>query len=95
MATPAIKLEPYEINFGPVTSTCDIVDIRTGKRRKTVKKRLEEAAILIDALDNIGWCSDCVTLSDVSEAYDDIAEVHTLLEYSHKPSGITPKIWTV
>ena len=82
---PAIKLEPYEINFGPVTSTCDIVDIRTGKRRKTVKKDLEEAAILIDALDNIGWCSDCVTLSDVSEAYDDIAEVHTLLEYSHKP----------
>ncbi len=82
---PAMRLEPHEVNFGPVTSTCDIVDVRTGERRKTVKKDLEEAAILIDALDNIGWCSDCVTLSDVNESYDDIAEVHTLLEYSRKP----------
>ncbi|MGN0962143.1 MAG: trimethylamine methyltransferase family protein, partial [Clostridia bacterium] len=82
---PAMKLEPHEVNYGPVTSTCDIVDVRTGERRKTVKKDLEEAAILIDSLENIGWCSDCVTLSDVSEAYDDIDEVHTLLEYSRKP----------
>lgn len=81
----ALKLEPHEVNFGPVTSTCDIVDVRTGERRKTVKQDLEEAAILIDALDHIGWCSDCVTLSDVSEAYDDMEEVHTLLEYCRKP----------
>lgn len=82
---PAVKLEPHESNFGPVTSTCDIVDVRTGERRETVKKDLQEAAILIDSLENIGWCTDCVTLNDVDDAYDDIEEVHTLLEYSHKP----------
>ncbi len=82
---PAVRLEPHESNFGPVTSTCDIVDVRTGKRRETVKKDLEEAAILIDSLENIGWCTDCVTLNDVDDKYDDIEEVHTLLEYSRKP----------
>lgn len=82
---PAVKLEPHEANFGPVTNTCDIVDVRTQKRRRTVKKDLEEAAILIDALENIDWNTDCVTLSDVDEAYDDIEEVRTLLTYSHKP----------
>ena len=81
----AMKLEPHEVNFGPVTSTCDIVDVRTGERRKTVKQDLIDAIILMDELENIGWCSDCVTLSDVNEAYDDIDEVATLLEYCRKP----------
>lgn len=82
---PAVRLEPHEAHFGPVTSTCEIVDVRTGERRLTVKKDLEEAAILIDPLENIEWATNCVTLSDVNDAYDDIEEVHTLLEYSRKP----------
>lgn len=82
---PCMKLEPHEVNFGPVTSTCDIVDVRTGERRKTVKKDLEEAITLINSLENIGWASDCLTLSDVDEAYDDMEEVHILLEHCTKP----------
>lgn len=82
---PCMKLEPHEVNFGPVTSTCDIVDVRTGERRKTVKKDLEEAITLINSLENIGWASDCLTLSDVDEAYDDVEEVHILLENCTKP----------
>ena len=82
---PAVKLEPHEAHFGPVTNTCDIVDTRTGERRATVKKDLEEATVLIDHLENIEWSTNCVTLSDVDGAYDDIEEVHTLLEYSRKP----------
>lgn len=82
---PCMKLEPHEVNFGPVTSTCDIVDVRTGERRKTVKKDLEEAITLINSLENISWASDCLTLSDVDEAYDDMEEVHILLEHCTKP----------
>lgn len=82
---PALRLEPYEVNFGPVTNTCEIIDLRTGARRPTVRKDLEEAAVLLDSLDNLAWASDCVTLNDVKPAYRDIAEVHTLLRYSRKP----------
>ncbi len=82
---PSVKLEPGEAHFGPVTNTCELVDVRTGQRRATVKKDLEEATFLIDALDNIEWSTNCVTLSDVDEAFDDVEEVHTLLTYSHKP----------
>ncbi|MDO5410338.1 MAG: trimethylamine methyltransferase family protein [Lachnospiraceae bacterium] len=82
---PAMRAEPGEFNFGPVTSTCDIIDIKTGERRKSVKKDLEEAAVLMDSLENLAWASDCLTLSDVNPAYCDITEVSVLLQNTRKP----------
>lgn len=82
---PAVRLEPGKFNFGPVTNTCDIIDLRTGERRKSTKQDLIEAAILIDNMDNLAWSSDCVTMNDVDQSYADVEEVRIMLEYSKKP----------
>ena len=81
----AFRLDPNSFHFGPVTSTCDILDLRTGERRSSTKKDLEECAILLDALDNISWNSDICTLNDVDQTYADVEEVCTLLQNTRKP----------
>lgn len=81
----ALRLEKGEFNFGPVTSTCEIIDLRTGERRKSTRQDLIEAAILIDHLDNLAWSSDCLTINDVDQSYADVEEARVMLEYSKKP----------
>lgn len=81
----AFRLDPNSFHFGPVTNTCDILDLRTGERRSSTKKDLEECAILLDALDNISWNSDICTLNDVDQTYADVEEVCTLLQNTRKP----------
>lgn len=82
---PAMDLAPGKVYFGPAITITQIDDLETGKRRASVKADSANAAILMDALENVSWVSPCTSASDVKASVADIAELHAILPCTRKP----------
>lgn len=82
---PGMILEPGNVYYGPSITLTKIDDPETGVKRASVKQDSINAAILMDALENISWVSACTSATDVDAAIADIAELHAILPYTNKP----------
>lgn len=82
---PAMELKPGNIYFDPAITITQIDDPETRKRRASVKADSANAAILMDALENISWVSPCISASDADASMMDLAELHAILPNTNKP----------
>lgn len=82
---PAMVLEPGKVYFGPAISITAIEDLETGERRPARKQDSVDAAVLMDALENISWVSPCVSPSDAVAAVSDLEELCAVLSNTDKP----------
>jgi len=82
---PAMKLGPYEVNFGPVIGDTFILDIETGEKRRGLKTDAVNAGLVCDALPNLAWSSAVALVSDCEPQLADIYEIRHLLPHTTKP----------
>lgn len=82
---PGMVLEPGNVYYGPAITLTKIDDLEIGSQRASVKQDSANAAILMDALENIAWVSACTSATDVDAAFADIAELHAILPNTNKP----------
>ena len=82
---PAMKLEPYETNYGPVLGTTFFLDHETGEKRRGLKADMINAALVLEACPNMGYATGMVVPSDVEPAISEVHEVHTILPIATKP----------
>ena len=81
-----IQLGGDNVYFGPAgVSAPYIRDPWTGERRPLVKKDIENAARIVDALPNIAFLMVNGVISDVSEKVADLHEFEAMLRNTIKP----------
>jgi trimethylamine--corrinoid protein Co-methyltransferase len=71
--------------YGPGSDCLNIIDFRTGDRRKPVISDLEDAATLCDALPHVDFLMSMVLPTDVDEAHADRYQMEAMLKHSTKP----------
>lgn len=82
---PAMKLAPYEVNFGPTNSDTFVYDEVKGEKRRATMQDAVKFGLLCDALPNINWASTLVMISDRNDKLADVHELHTILPLTAKP----------
>lgn len=80
-----MAVEGRRVFFGPGSDCLNILDHRTGKRRKPVLKDVIEGVTLCDALPNIDFVMSMVLPADVNTAVADRYQMEVLLNYTRKP----------
>ncbi len=80
-----MPLEGDRCFYGPGSDTLNIVDHRTGERRKPVLKDVEEGTIVCDALPNIDFVMSMVMPADVDATIADRYQAETMLTNTTKP----------
>jgi trimethylamine--corrinoid protein Co-methyltransferase len=81
----AMALEGHRSFYGPGSDTLNIIDHRTGERRKPVLKDVEEGVTLCDALPGIDFLMSMVLPADVDQAIADRYQMEIMLSRSTKP----------
>jgi len=71
--------------FGPGSDCLNIIDHRTGERRKPVLQDLVEGMTLADALPNIDFVMSLMLPVDVSQTVADRYQMEVMLNYTSKP----------
>jgi trimethylamine---corrinoid protein Co-methyltransferase len=82
---PVMPLEGYRCYYGPGSDTLNIIDHRTGERRKPVLKDVQEGATLCDALPHIDFVMSMVLPMDVDPAIADVYQMEAMLSHTTKP----------
>lgn len=82
---PTIPLEGQRCFYGPGSDCMNIVDHRTGLRRKPVLQDVVEGSVLCDALPNIDFLMSMVLPGDVDQARADVYQTEAMLAHSTKP----------
>lgn len=82
---PAMPLEGERCFYGPGSDCLNIIDFRTGERRKPVLEDLMEGVVLCDALPNIDFVMSMILPADVPGANADRYQMEAMLTYSSKP----------
>jgi trimethylamine--corrinoid protein Co-methyltransferase len=82
---PVMPLEGNRCFYGPGSDCMNIIDHRTGERRKAVLEDVVDGAIVCDALSNIDFLMSMVMPSDVDPVIADVYSMEALLAYSTKP----------
>ncbi len=82
---PVMPLEGYRSFYGPGSDLLNIVDHRTGQRRRPVLRDVIEGATLCDALDNIDFVMSMFLPSDVSQITADRHQMEVMLNHTTKP----------
>jgi trimethylamine--corrinoid protein Co-methyltransferase len=85
LGNPAISLDGDRCYYGPGSDCLNIIDHRTGQRRKPVLKDLKEGVSLCDALLNIDFLMSMILPTDVEGAIADRYQMEAMLTYSSKP----------
>ncbi len=80
-----MQVEGYRSFYGPGSDCLNIVDHRTGERRKPVLEDVKEGVILCDALPNIDFVMSMVLPHDVDKAIADRYQMEVMLSYTTKP----------
>jgi trimethylamine--corrinoid protein Co-methyltransferase len=75
----------YKCFYGPGSDCLNIIDHRTGQRRKPLVKDVEEGATLCDALPHIDYVMSMVLPSDVDGTIADRYQMEAMLSYTTKP----------
>jgi trimethylamine--corrinoid protein Co-methyltransferase len=82
---PAMPLEEYRSFYGPGSDCLNIIDHRTGERRKPVLQDLVEGMTVADALPNIDFVMSLVLPSDVPQMVTDRYQMEAMLGHTSKP----------
>jgi trimethylamine--corrinoid protein Co-methyltransferase len=80
-----ILFEGRNFYFGPGPSTTYTIDPYSGERRLPCKKDTENAARVMDALENIDFIMDFGTIQDVPTQFADLHQLQAILENTTKP----------
>ncbi len=82
---PVMPLEGRRSFYGPGSDTLNIIDHRTGERRKPVLNDIREGMILCDALPNIDFVMSLVLPGDVEQTIADTYQMEVMLNNTIKP----------
>jgi trimethylamine--corrinoid protein Co-methyltransferase len=82
---PAMHLEGNQSFYGPGSDCMNIIDHRTGERRKPLLRDVTEGATLCDALPNIDFAMSMVLPSDVPQETADVHQMEVMLSRTTKP----------
>ncbi|MFQ5721465.1 MAG: trimethylamine methyltransferase family protein [Candidatus Aminicenantales bacterium] len=82
---PAMPVENYSCFFGPGSDCLNILDHRSGQRRKPSLQDVREGVILCDALSNIDFAMSMLLPSDVEGTVADRYQMEAMLSYTTKP----------
>jgi trimethylamine--corrinoid protein Co-methyltransferase len=82
---PVMPLGGYRCFYGPGSDCLNIIDHRTGERRKPVVRDVEEGAILCDFLPQIDYVMSMVLPSDVDGTVADRHQMAAMLSSTTKP----------
>ncbi len=81
----AMPLEGHRCFYGPGSDCLNILDHRTGERRKPVLKDVAEGVILCDALPNVDFVMSMVLPMDVDKTIADRYQMEIMLSNTTKP----------
>ena len=81
----AMALEGNRCYYGPGSDTLNIIDHRTGERRKPVLQDVVEGTVLCDALPNVDFVMSMVVPSDVDQTIADRYQMEAMLSNTTKP----------
>lgn len=84
-SNPALFLGGDRCYYGPGSDCLNIIDHRTGQRRKPVLKDLMEGVSLCDTLPNIDFLMSMMLPTDVAGTAADRYQMEIMLTYSTKP----------
>jgi len=82
---PTIFLEGHRSYYGPGSDLLNIIDHRTGQRRRPVLQDVKEGITLCDALPNIDFVMSLFLPSDVNQIVADRYQMEVMLNYTTKP----------
>jgi len=82
---PAMHLGGRRAFFGTGSDCLNIIDHRTGERRKPVMEDIVEGITLCDALPNIDFVMSMFLPTDVSDAVTDRHQMQAMLSHTTKP----------
>jgi len=82
---PAIRLAGNVAYFGPGSDCLNVIDHRTGERRRPVLRDVEEGIALCDALPNIDFVMSMFLPTDVDQRLADRAQMEVMLTRTTKP----------
>jgi trimethylamine--corrinoid protein Co-methyltransferase len=83
--TPAFDLRDDNVFFGPGSDCLNVLDHRTGERRKAVLADVRDGLRLVDALPNMRFAMSMFLPSDVEPALADRHQAALMLEHTRKP----------
>jgi len=81
----AIRAGKYKSYYGGGSDCLNILDHRTGERRKPTLKDVEEASTLMDALPEIDFVMSAFLPLDVDQCIYDRYQMEVMLRYTTKP----------
>jgi trimethylamine--corrinoid protein Co-methyltransferase len=82
---PALFLEGHRCYYGPGSDCLNIIDHRTGERRKAVLQDIVEGMTVCDALPHIDFIMSMFLPSDVASMVSDRYQMEVMLSYTTKP----------
>jgi len=82
---PVMPVGGYRSYYGPGSDCLNIIDHRTGERRKPVVKDIEEGCVLCDALPHVDYVMSMVLPSDVDGTIADRFQMEAMLSSTSKP----------
>ncbi len=82
---PAVCLEDGQCYYGPGSDCLNIIDHRTGQRRKPTLNDVVEGTRLCDALPNIDFVMSMVLPGDVDQTIADVYQMEAMLNNTIKP----------
>jgi trimethylamine--corrinoid protein Co-methyltransferase len=82
---PAMPLEGHRCFYGPGSDCMNIIDHRTGERRKPELQDVVEGTIVCDALPDIDFVMSMVLPVDVDQATADVHQMEAMLSHTTKP----------
>jgi len=82
---PAMRVGGYRSYYGPGSDCLNIIDHRSGERRKPVVKDIVEGITLCDALPHIDYVMSLVLPSDVDGTVADRYQMEAMLSSTTKP----------
>lgn len=82
---PVMPLDGDRCFFGPGSDCLNIIDHRTGERRKPVMQDVVEGMILCDALLNIDFVMSMFLPADVDQTIADTYQAEVMLSHTTKP----------
>jgi len=82
---PAMPVGDYRCFYGAGSDCLNIMDHRSGERRKPILKDLVEGVTLCDALEHIDYAMSMVLPSDIDRTLTDRYQMEAMLSYTTKP----------
>ena len=80
-----IVIGPNQVHYGPGPTCVNMIDPRSGQRRKYLRKDAADVARVCDALPNIDFVESLGTISDVNPDLADVYEFAEMIANTGKP----------